>query len=206
MGNACGVSKVGDQGRYAAYNDPPQPLSKSDIQKRIVCSDKTEIMTISSADCSFRIHHAHLTQRGYYPHDLNKANQDAFCSHPVFNGEENVGLWGVFDGHGGCGDLVSTFTKQAIPRHCIGAMKKVGPPSAKFIDASEEQIMKIHHKAFVATNKESGKQNFDTDLSGTTAITVMVKNNMMFVNNVGDSRAVVAVRTGKGELKAEHLR
>ena len=44
-----------------------------------------------------------------------------------------------------------------------------------------------------------------SNLSGTTAITVMVRNNIMFVNNVGDSRAVVAVKTPSGGLKAEHL-
>ncbi|GMH68723.1 hypothetical protein TL16_g04997, partial [Triparma laevis f. inornata] len=147
---------------------------------------------------------AFLTQRGYYPHALDKANQDAFCSHPVFNGEANIGLWGVFDGHGGAGDFVSTFTKKAIPANLIKEMKSKSG-DGKFEGMSEADIMKCHKKSFVKSNKEITKTNFDTELSGTTAITVMIRGCTLFVNNVGDSRAVVAVKGDNGRLKAEHL-
>ena len=72
------------------------------------------------------------------------------------------------------------------------------------MELTENEIMQAHHDAFLATNLECGKQLFDSQLSGTTAITVMVRQNVMFVNNVGDSRAVVAVRKD-GKLLAEHL-
>jgi hypothetical protein len=162
MGNSCGAASVGDGNRYAAgRNDGPSPLTKSQIQARIVCSENAEKMEVECKDCKFTIVHAHLSQRGYYPHDLNKANQDAFCSHPLYNGEKNVGLWGVFDGHGSVGDHVSTFAKIGIPKHLKAILKKDGPASGKIKDATEEDIMTSTHKAFVETNRECGKQNFD---------------------------------------------
>uniref|UniRef100_A0A7S2QVC4 cGMP-dependent protein kinase n=1 Tax=Triparma pacifica TaxID=91992 RepID=A0A7S2QVC4_9STRA len=202
MGNTCAQPKIGSQ-TYSTDN--PEPLTKAQIQKRIVCSPKTETMSVSCSDCKFEIHHAYLSQRGYYPSQLNKANQDAFCSHPNYNDEKNIGLWGVFDGHGSDGDHVSNFAKLGIAKNCKEQLKKVGCESGKFADATEEQIMKAHHNAFVQTNKESDGKGFDAQLSGTTAITVFIRGNIMFVNNVGDSRAVVAVRNDSGGLKAEHL-
>ena len=162
MGNACGAASVGDGARYNPHaNNGPSPLTKSQIQARIVCSENAEKMEINCSDCQFTIIHAHLSQRGYYPHDLNKANQDAFCSHPMYNGEENVGLWGVFDGHGSAGDHVSTFSKIGVLKHLKAIIKKIGPSSGKIMDSTEEQIMEATHKAFVATNVEAGNQNFD---------------------------------------------
>mmetsp|Transcript_2407 Transcript_2407/g.4345 ORF Transcript_2407/g.4345 Transcript_2407/m.4345 type:complete len:1062 (+) Transcript_2407:50-3235(+) len=201
MGGGCSAARTSDGG--GAYDDP-SPLTEAQIKRRIVASKHTEIMKVKTKHASFSIAHAYLTQRGYYPHALDKANQDSFCSHPDFNGEANIGFWGVFDGHGGAGDFVSTFTKKAIPTNLIKEMKSKSSDGS-FESLSEQDIMKCHKKSFVKSNKEIAKTNFDTELSGTTAITVMIRGCTLFVNNVGDSRAVVAVRGDNGMLKAEHL-
>jgi len=75
------------------------------------------------------------------------------------------------------------------------------------MELSDEDIMAAHKDAFIHTNKECHATSFDSELSGTTAITVMVRNCLLYVNNVGDSRAVIAVKqTGdSSKVKAEHL-
>jgi len=107
------------------------PLSPDEISKRIVSSKATEKMTVKGPDNQFVIAYAYLSQRGYYPNALNKANQDAFSSDAEYNGEKGLGLWGVYDGHGGSGDLVSHFTKKALPKHLIMEMRKRGKVSGR---------------------------------------------------------------------------
>jgi hypothetical protein len=57
----------------------------------------------------------------------------------------------VYDGHGGSGDLVSHFTKKALPKHLILEMKKRGE---SFKALTDEQIMDASKIAFIETNKE----------------------------------------------------
>ena len=271
------------------YSTRPSPLTEEDIKSRIECSVKTEIMKgiRGEGGVTYDISYAYLSQRGYYPHALTKANQDAYCSHGEFaqtnvcfalllfafsvlamidsliqdnfcfrfqwltsfelcrcitsvqqdnshshshipsklynfllhtpqhhfsiastanfNGEKDVGLWGVFDGHGGAGDHVSHFTKKALPKQLIDEMTSENAKS--FNDLNDDVLASISHSAFVKANLACHKAPFDSALSGTTAITVMVKNDQMYINNVGDSRAVVAVRKPDKDapFKAEHL-
>jgi serine/threonine protein phosphatase PrpC len=50
----------------------------------------------------------------------------------------------------------------------------------------------IYINAFVKANKAMHKESFDDSLSGTTAITVFVQGDTLYVANVGDSRAIIA--------------
>jgi serine/threonine protein phosphatase PrpC len=59
--------------------------------------------------------------------------------------------------------------------------------------------------AFVNANKAMHKANFDDSLSGTTAITVFVKGDTLYVANVGDSRAIIARETDDGKLRYHPL-
>lgn len=46
----------------------------------------------------------------------NKANQDSFAVVPRFCGDPTSLFCGVFDGHGGTGDLCSKFVAQNLPK------------------------------------------------------------------------------------------
>ena len=174
----CSSSKVEESNPkqdMRRYSNRPSPLTEEDIKSRIVASEQTEIMKGIRGEngCTFDISYAYLSQRGYYPHALSKANQDAFCSHAHFNGEKNTGFWGVFDGHGGAGDHVSHFSKSTLPRQLVEQM--IAKKAKEFGDLSDQDLQAVHHTAFVETNKDAHKAPFDSELSGTTAITVMVK-------------------------------
>ena len=58
---------------------------------------------------------------------------------------------------------------------------------------------------FVNANKAMHKANFDDSLSGTTAITVFLKGDTLYVANVGDSRAIIARETDDGKLRSHPL-
>ena len=92
--------------------DDYSPLTQDEVNARIVCSEKALLFPLGKTGVTLR--YAYLSQRGYYPEDLYKANQDAFKVVPAFNGDPNQILFGVFDGHGVDGDSCSYFVRDNI--------------------------------------------------------------------------------------------
>ena len=119
---------------------------------------------------------------------LNKPNQDAFVSIPNFGDTENCSLFGVFDGHGNVGDIVSIFSKNRLPRLLRDYIKNSGKP---INELSDKELQRIYTRSFVETNKKCHAAAFDDSLSGTTAITVLIIGKYLYVANVGDSRAII---------------
>ena len=66
-------------------------------------------------------------------------------------------------------------------------------------------MAKSYTKAFTSTNKALHKSGIDDSLSGTTAITVVVKGDVLYVANVGDSRAIIGSKKDDGKIKYSPL-
>lgn len=133
----------------------------------------------------FELRYSFLSQRGYYPDALDKANQDSFCIHTPFGTSSDDHFFGVFDGHGEFGAQCSQFVKRKL---CENLLR-----NSKFhVDAVE-----ACHSAFLMTNSQLHADVLDDSMSGTTAITVLVRGRTIYVANSGDSRAVIAERRGK---------
>lgn len=133
----------------------------------------------------FELRYSFLSQRGYYPDALDKANQDSFCIHTPFGTSSDDHFFGVFDGHGEFGAQCSQFVKRKL---CENLLR-----NSKFhLDAVE-----ACHSAFLMTNSQLHADVLDDSMSGTTAITVLVRGRTIYVANSGDSRAVMAERRGK---------
>lgn len=142
---------------------------------------------------NFELHYSVLTQRGYYPEALDKANQDSFTIHTAFGDDPNDHLFGVFDGHGEFGEHCSEFSRKHLPKNFLN------DPHFR------TDVVQAYHSAYMATNSQLHKYSqIDDSMSGTTGITVLVRGRNIYVANVGDSRAVVAVRKGK-KLLAKDL-
>lgn len=135
--------------------------------------------------CNFELKYSYLSQRGYYPEALDKANQDSFCIHTQFGRDPNDHFFGVFDGHGEYGTQCSQFVKKHL---CENLLKD------KHFNTD---IVQAYHTAFTGTNVQLHRHSIDDSMSGTTAITVLVRGKTLYVANVGDSRAVLAERRGK---------
>ena len=56
--------------------------------------------------------YAHWTQRGYYPDDPHKENQDEFSITEQFAGRDKDALMVVYDGHGKKGHDCARFAKR----------------------------------------------------------------------------------------------
>ena len=131
---------------------------------------------------NFGVKYAWVAQRGYYPEDLSKANQDCHGEHENFCSEEGAQdchLFAVYDGHGSTGDFCAQFARDKWPPLLKAALKETkDEPSAAF-KSSLVQVNADLHK----------DESIDDSLSGTTCIAVLFQGGTIHVANIGDSRA-----------------
>lgn len=141
--------------------------------------------TVKVPSGNFELRYSYLSQRGYYPDALDKANQDSFCIHTPFGTNGDDHFFGVFDGHGEFGAQCSQFVKRKL---CENLLR-----NSRFRTDAVEAC----HAAFLATNSQLHADSIDDSMSGTTAITMLVRGRTLYIANSGDSRAVIAERRGK---------
>ena len=121
------------------------PLTEDEVNARIVCSKAAELFKLGDSGITLR--YAYLSQRGYYPEDLYKANQDAFKVVPKFNGRKDQIFFGVFDGHGVDGDSCSYFVRDNIEAELKRQLKNY-----------PEDFEKAYKEAFVGVNMRMHEQ------------------------------------------------
>ncbi|PPR87487.1 hypothetical protein GOBAR_AA33201 [Gossypium barbadense] len=155
----------------------------SRVSSQFLPADGSRAVKVPSGN--YELKYSYLSQRGYYPDALDKANQDSFCIHTPFGTNPDDNFFGVFDGHGEFGAECSQFVKRKL---CENLLR-----SNKFhVDAIE-----ACHAAYLTTNTQLHADSLDDSMSGTTAITVLVRGRKIYVANSGDSRAVIAEKRGK---------
>ncbi|KAK2645603.1 hypothetical protein Ddye_020798 [Dipteronia dyeriana] len=183
----------GDQiNQLGLTRDPDLGITRlSRVSSQFLPSDGSRTVKVPSA--KYDLKYSYLSQRGYYPDALDKANQDSFCIHTPFGTNPDDHFFGVFDGHGEFGAHCSQFVKRKLCENLLRNSKFHLDP----VDAC--------HSAFLATNSQLHADFLDDSMSGTTAITVLVRGRTIYVANSGDSRAVLAEKRGPEELVAVDL-
>lgn len=157
---------------------------------------------MKSASISYSLKYCYVSQRGYYPQSPHKANQDSYLVCENVGGDTGTHLFGVFDGHGETGDACSFFAADKFPTCLEKQLASVGGAKA----FEEEGMEKIFVKSFIDTNRLLRRaKNIDDSLSGTTGITVTVKGDVLYVANVGDSRAIIGSTDRDGKMFASSL-
>lgn len=160
------------------------PLSKADIAARIIGSKEPEHFELGTTGFSLR--YACMSQRGYYPEDLYKANQDRYLALPKPTGRSDEIILGVFDGHGNEGDQCSNFVRKMMAIELDKMCKREKRDFPKAYQQTFKIIDDLMHQA----------EDFDDSYSGTTAITAVFRGLDLHVANIGDSRAIVGERRG----------
>ncbi|KAG8367369.1 hypothetical protein BUALT_Bualt16G0064900 [Buddleja alternifolia] len=180
-------SEEGERGdqlyQLSSTNDHEVGITRlSRVSAQFLPPDGSRIVKVPSG--SYELRYSFLSQRGYYPDALDKANQDSFCIHSPFGTSTDDHFFGVFDGHGEFGAQCSQFAKQTL---CENLLRN----SRFHMDAVE-----ACHAAFLTTNSQLHADALDDSMSGTTAITVLVRGRTLYVSNSGDSRAVIGEKRG----------
>jgi len=111
-----------------------------------------------------------------------KINQDRGLAICPWMSDPKSGLFGVYDGHGCVGEMVSEFVLHNLPRALRGSCAM--EPG----QALSEAYLKVDTSL-------AADANVDATVSGTTAVTCLLKENKVWIANSGDSRAIVVQRT-----------
>jgi len=219
------LAQAADNAKTPPKLDDAGHLVAEEVVKRISGSVQTKeaiLGDVKSGNCEDLIHvrYAALTQRGYYPDDPHKENQDDyFICGSKFGAGEGDAFFAVFDGHGDKGHDCARFAKDRLPsilsanikkeRAALNARKiklmtenKEEKPKNAFHPSNwpyldEKQYENACRKAHIQCNNEMHDDKKVKDfLSGTTAISVGFHAGRMTVSNVGDSRAILGYRVG----------
>jgi serine/threonine protein phosphatase PrpC/CRP-like cAMP-binding protein len=178
-----GGTPTAKQSTATPYNRAKDRVDAISETKTIICN-------------GVKMQYAYVSQRGYYPEEPFKANQDAYCVHTNLVAGRDDAFFAVFDGHGKDGDGCAIFAKNQLPNHLVQRITSVAQLNQQngVIDLSRDQVQQCLKLAHVDTNKQlRSDPTVDDSLSGTTAISMYFhgRRNRITVSNVGDSRAVL---------------
>lgn len=84
---------------------------------------------------SVQIRYAWVSQRGYYPDALDKANQDSLTVKLNVGGSADTAFFGVFDGHGTSGTECARFARDRV------RLTRVPPRTASYSPNSMSGIL-----------------------------------------------------------------
>jgi serine/threonine protein phosphatase PrpC len=171
-----------------------QTINDASPRVRLDHSDTMKELLISGDVFNFKISYCYISQRGYYPNALGKANQDSYVICESILGDPNSHLFGIFDGHGEYGDLCSHFAANSVPAQLVKVLKKQG--GVRALDGPHMES--IYSEALINANKSMHQSKIDDTLSGTTCISVIVRGDTLLIANVGDSRAIIASEMEEG--------
>ena len=135
---------------------------------------------------------AYISQAGKGEDGFTKVNQDSYL---VDLNEFKLGdfnVFGVLDGHGLNGHLVSQFVSKYIKSHLHKNkhLKHLTDEESVY-NTLKNNNYEIIRKLYTHAEREVGKSDIDANFSGTTCIIVFQAGEKLITANVGDSRGII---------------
>lgn len=190
-------------------------LVPSEILNRRERSAKVQTSRIM--DGAITIEYAYCTQRGYYPDDPHKPNQDAYSISHNFSSIAEDSFFAVYDGHGPVGEHFAQYAKEHLPKLISKHIKQeqVQAHKARNSNLAPDKKIPFNPKLFPKLEPaqyqqtckrahiECNRNMIDTqplvNLSGTTVVGAGFHNGHMVISNLGDSRAILGYRDSGNE-------
>jgi len=146
--------------------------------------------TTSAADTG-RLRCIARTRQGVVPYNKDKMNQDRAIVVWGLQGDPEINLYGVFDGHGEVGHVVAQFVVDVLPR-ILAAQKLKEDPVTSVSTATLS----------VASELKAKRDEIDYSFSGTTVSYGVKIRDTLYVANAGDSRCVLGRMNEHGAIEA----
>ena len=170
-------------------------VSRDDVSRRLKVQDARTLELKGGLSITF----AAASQGGYYPGDIEKANQDAFIAGSRICGTTSL-LFAVLDGHGHNGAECAMYARDQLLKECEGWMVDDLTHGVSILDKSQHHSF---HK--ISSSLETGKAGVDTSYSGTTATVLIVTDANMHTAHVGDSRCLLIEQDKVTSLTMDHV-
>ncbi|CAN0914133.1 Probable protein phosphatase 2C 73 [Linum grandiflorum] len=132
-------------------------------------------------------------------------NQDCFIFWEEFGCQEDMTFCGIFDGHGPWGHFVAKKVRESLPSFLLCNWQEfLAEHSIDLLDdeidlGSDKKLKRFnmwknsYMKACASVDQELERhRKIDSFHSGTTALTIVRQAKLLYIANVGDSRAVLA--------------
>lgn len=166
--------------------------------KKFQSNDKNPENLEVAKNKNFTLTYACRTRQGFSTNVMKKKNQDGYFNQQNFLGNENLHCFCVCDGHGVYGDRVSKFVTSNLPFFIEESLKKNIPglshatsdPSKNSLK-SQQPIEELLFLAVDKTVKKMLRSKLDVLFSGTTCNFCLLKDEFLYVTNIGDSRSVI---------------
>lgn len=179
-------------------------MAAGESMQRTLSSETTRTLKIGGLN----IRYGYMSQRGYYPDEENKPNQDSFSINTSFAKQSADALFAVYDGHGRDGDKCAQFSSDHLPNLLARHIKKLKKSMAgqgqlpEDVELNKEKTQAAINLAHKQCNRAMhASRDFEDALSGTTAISTYFqgRRNRVTISNVGDSRAVLGQKIRRAD-------
>ena len=177
--------------------------SEKDIHKKIAKAYNKEYGKDVDYPCK---KNAALSQRGLEENGTLKQNQDSYILIENIFGLEKFSIFGVFDGHGSNGHLVSQFIKRRAEEYFSEPTTYSKKPQNTFTCEKILRYLQANNYAIVTkfnsiVHHELEEEQFDINFSGSTCVIVVHVCDTLIVSNCGDSRAILVKEKQKSKSK-----
>ena len=133
-----------------------------------------------------------ISRAGSNEGGLTKINQDSYILKTNINGIKDFNIFGVLDGHGIQGHLISDFASNFLPNQIINNFEiKICKDTESIYNKLKEYDYQIIKHAYISTDNNLKSYNLDGKESGTTCNLLIHVGEHLICSNVGDSRAII---------------
>ncbi|XP_022747373.1 probable protein phosphatase 2C 34 [Durio zibethinus] len=132
-------------------------------------------------------------------------NQDCAIVWEEFGCQADMLFCGIFDGHGPWGHFVAKKVQKSMPSSLLCNWQETLAQTSLDPDMESDQRFHIWKHSYLKTCAAVDQEleqyrKIDSFYSGTTALTIVRQGDLMYVANIGDSRAVLATTSDDGNL------
>lgn len=137
-------------------------------------------------------------------------NQDCSIVWEEFGCQKETTFCGIFDGHGPWGHFVAKRVRDSMPSTLICNLQETHAEDSLSYDFDSESDKKLrlfhlwkhsYLKTCASVDQELKRnRKIDAVYSGSTALTIVRQGDLLYIANVGDSRAVLATCSDNGDL------
>ena len=127
-------------------------------------------------------------------------NQDSFIELLSINGNKKFHLFGVMDGHGVNGHIISKYISRFISEYFISDKIKTEFNNCKnneelYCLLTMKKYSFIKNLIYKCSNSLYKDLNYECDYSGSTCLLILIIGNNLICANIGNSRAIILEKT-----------